>query len=590
MMYVRIAAVLALFTSPALAQYQVPNHSVPIGRGAGVQGYGNAAPGAAGLPLVSGGSSVDPAYGPAGINGGGTGASTAAGARTNLGVTATGADTTYAFRANNLSDLGSIATARGNLIPANSLTLSQFPTIGAATVLGSVAGGTPAALTQTQLTALVNSASATLSGALPAWPGNTTTFFRGDGTYATLNAAALGGLGTGVAAALGVNVGSAGALVVNGGALGTPSSAALTTGTTIFGQNITWTGGIPASVLTGTLGAAQFPALTGDITTVAGALATTLATVNSNTGSFGSGTQVGSFTVNGKGLITAASNVTVTHASGDLALTGGTMSGAIAMGGNNITGGGTIAGTAITASTSVSTPIYASAGSHTFQSNGSTFAGLINTSQQWYLGTTSLTPASGTTLTVSQNTGGAPATSALGNALGQFVAADTTIGVMLVDTFGAQGIVGSRYAGGTQASKTAAIGAATTFSFGGQAWDGSAYGTGATLDFVTSASTWSGTNHGMAARIRTVSDGSTTITERWRVTDAGGMNLGATLTTLTAGEFGVNKISASGTAPGAGTAKMAWVAGTNSGSCKLISYAGTSTTPVTIVDNVGAGC
>ena len=36
-------------------------------------------------------------------------------ARTNLGVTATGADTTYAYRANNLSDLASASTARTNL-------------------------------------------------------------------------------------------------------------------------------------------------------------------------------------------------------------------------------------------------------------------------------------------------------------------------------------------------------------------------------------------------------------------------------------------------------------------------------------------
>jgi hypothetical protein len=46
---------------------------------------------------------------------GGTGASTAAQARTNLGVTATGSDTTYAFRANNLSDLANVSTARTNL-------------------------------------------------------------------------------------------------------------------------------------------------------------------------------------------------------------------------------------------------------------------------------------------------------------------------------------------------------------------------------------------------------------------------------------------------------------------------------------------
>jgi hypothetical protein len=46
---------------------------------------------------------------------GGTGASTAANARTNLGVTATGQDTTYAFRSNNLSDLASASSARTNL-------------------------------------------------------------------------------------------------------------------------------------------------------------------------------------------------------------------------------------------------------------------------------------------------------------------------------------------------------------------------------------------------------------------------------------------------------------------------------------------
>jgi hypothetical protein len=49
--------------------------------------------------------------------------------------------------------------------------------------------------------------------------------------------------------------------------------------------------------------------LTGDITT-SGA-ATTLATVNSNVGSFGSATQVGTFTVNGKGLTTAAGNTSI---------------------------------------------------------------------------------------------------------------------------------------------------------------------------------------------------------------------------------------------------------------------------------------
>ncbi len=55
----------------------------------------------------------------------------------------------------------------------------------------------------------------------------------------------------------------------------------------------------------------QTSAFTGDATKTAGGTALTLATVNANVGSFGSAIQVGSFTVNGKGLITAASNTAI---------------------------------------------------------------------------------------------------------------------------------------------------------------------------------------------------------------------------------------------------------------------------------------
>jgi len=64
-----VALALLLVASPALAQWQTPNHSVPIGRGGGVTGFGNAAPGTSGQPLVSGGSTVDPAFGPIGNSG-----------------------------------------------------------------------------------------------------------------------------------------------------------------------------------------------------------------------------------------------------------------------------------------------------------------------------------------------------------------------------------------------------------------------------------------------------------------------------------------------------------------------------------------
>jgi hypothetical protein len=78
------------------------------------------------------------------------------------------------------------------------------------------------------------------------------------------------------------------------------------------------TSGSASDLIAGTVPAARMPALTGDATTLAGAVAVTLATVNSNVGSFGSATQVATFTVNAKGLTTAAANVTVTPAVGSI--------------------------------------------------------------------------------------------------------------------------------------------------------------------------------------------------------------------------------------------------------------------------------
>jgi hypothetical protein len=59
-------------------------------------------------------------------------------------------------------------------------------------------------------------------------------------------------------------------------------------------------------------------ALTGDVTASAGSNTTTLATVNANVGAFGSATQVAVVTVNAKGLVTAASNTTITPAVGSI--------------------------------------------------------------------------------------------------------------------------------------------------------------------------------------------------------------------------------------------------------------------------------
>jgi len=53
----------------------------------------------------------------------------------------------------------------------------------------------------------------------------------------------------------------------------------------------------------------QLPALTGDVTKPLHSIVTTLATVNTDVGTFGSPSDIPIFTVNGKGLITAATSV-----------------------------------------------------------------------------------------------------------------------------------------------------------------------------------------------------------------------------------------------------------------------------------------
>jgi hypothetical protein len=69
------------------------------------------------------------------------------------------------------------------VIGAGAVTNAKLANVGANTVKGSIAGGTPADLTQAQLTTLCNLATTSLSGCIPALPGNTTTFLRGDGTF-----------------------------------------------------------------------------------------------------------------------------------------------------------------------------------------------------------------------------------------------------------------------------------------------------------------------------------------------------------------------------------------------------------------------
>jgi hypothetical protein len=290
------------------------------------------------------------------------------------------------------------------------------------------------------------------------------------------------------------------------------------------------------------------------------------------------------------------------HASLDLALTGGTMSGAIAMGTNAITGLTTLA----------------SAGAMTFQSNGSTFAGLIDTSQRWLMGNTATIPST-VTLMLNQNAGATVPTLPGSRNFNMLIAGtDTTqpnVGIMSFSGSGVFNYPAVTYlkARGSMATPTAVksgdfIGANFAYAYNGSAYNTNGSGFvmialedqdtthfGSGVDIYTTPTGGGSPGNAIAARFQ----GSTGLTVGGSSPDPGAgsgiftghLQIGSsTAATLSTGEFDLTKITASGTAPTAGNVKIAAVAGTNAGTCKIIAYAGTSTTPVVIVDNIGSGC
>lgn len=111
---------------------------------------------------------------------------------------------------------------------------------------------------------------------------------------------------------------TANALVLGGGAGATPTVlGSLGTTTTVLHGNAAGAPSFGAVALgtdvSGTLLAAQFPALTGDITTVAGALATTLKNTGPGaTGPIGSATVAPIITTDAQGRVTALTSATIT--------------------------------------------------------------------------------------------------------------------------------------------------------------------------------------------------------------------------------------------------------------------------------------
>lgn len=183
---------------------------------------------------------------------------------------------------------------------------------------------------------------ASINGVTLATSGTSTKYLSEDGTYTTPAGGGGGGLTVGsttIASGTSTRIlynngGTLGEYVVSGSGnvamttsptfvtpiLGTPTSGNLAN-CTFPTLNQSTTGSAATLTTSRTIGIA-----TGDVTSAGSAFngsanntnAYTLATVNSNVGTFGSATQVGTFTVNGKGLITAASNTTITPAVGSI--------------------------------------------------------------------------------------------------------------------------------------------------------------------------------------------------------------------------------------------------------------------------------
>lgn len=223
----------------------------------------------------------------------------------------------YLLKANNLSDVASASASFNNLSPmttAGDIIYENATPSGARLGIGS---------TGNVLTVIAG---------LPSWAPPATS-----GTVTSVSVVSANGLAGTVATstttpAITLSTTITGILQGNGTAI----SAATTTGTgsVVLSASPTLTGTITAAAanFSGAISASNFSGsssgtntgdqtitLTGDVTgSGTGSFATTLATVNSNVGSFGSSTSIPSFTVNGKGLITAASGNVVIAPAGTL--------------------------------------------------------------------------------------------------------------------------------------------------------------------------------------------------------------------------------------------------------------------------------
>lgn len=165
-------AVVLLAVTPAFAQWQTPNHSVPIGKGGGIQGFGNVPPGTAGQPFVSTGPTTDPVFGPIANSGFAAGsANTYKGSLNGTTVVdvpipdCEAASTAIRYVAGSGPVCGNIVVQTGFDMPVN-MGLSSSAVGGALTInVTTASGGTPSASTPV----LVPFRSLTASSGAVAW-------------------------------------------------------------------------------------------------------------------------------------------------------------------------------------------------------------------------------------------------------------------------------------------------------------------------------------------------------------------------------------------------------------------------------------